>query len=221
MNVLGLDTSTPASATGVLRDDGAGFEHRPTTSALLGPPAHSRELLRAAAGVLAEADLEWTDLDCIAVGAGPGGFTGLRIGVSTARALASAHDLELRAISSLEALASGIEGQLRLPLIDARRGEMFGALFDGGHELWPPFAATPEALLERLEGAPAPPLGAGNGSLRFREALEGGGARIAPAGSDSHAVSALAVCRLALAAPSAPVEAALPYYLREPDAQPQ
>lgn len=221
MNILGLDTSTPASAAAVHRDDGATFARDPAPETLLGSPAHSRELLPAAAAALSEAGLEWTDLDMVAVGIGPGAFTGLRIGVATGRALAAAHELELRAVSSLAALARGIDSPLRLPLIDARRGEVFAALYEGEREVWPPFAATPRALIERLLEAPGDPLAAGNGSLRFQQALEDGGVRVSPAGSFDHVVSAVAVCRLAPSVPSTPIEAALPQYLREPDAQPQ
>ena len=92
------------------------------------------------------------DLDAIAVGVGPGTFTGLRIGIATARALASANGLPLRRVSSLAALAAGIDAPLRLPLIDARRGELFGALYEGDARLWPPFAAPPEELVERAAG---------------------------------------------------------------------
>ncbi|MGI8846629.1 MAG: tRNA (adenosine(37)-N6)-threonylcarbamoyltransferase complex dimerization subunit type 1 TsaB [Thermoleophilaceae bacterium] len=221
MNVLGIDTSTASSVAAVLRDDGASFERRPHTTDLLGPPTHSRDLLPGAAVVLDEACLDWSDLDCVAVGIGPGAFTGLRIGVSTARALASSHALALRPVSSLAALAAGIEAPLRLPLIDARRGEVFAALYQEERELWPAFAATPEALLKRLPDAPGTPLAAGTGSLRFSQVLQAGGVWIAPAGSGSHAPSALAVCRLGLSAEPTSIETALPHYLREPDAQPQ
>ena len=66
----------------------------------------------------------------IAVGVGPGTFTGLRIGIATARALATAAGLPLRRVSSLAALAEGIDHLVRLPLIDARRGEVFAALYE-------------------------------------------------------------------------------------------
>ena len=84
----------------------------------------------AVADVMGRAEVGWADLDAIAVGVGPGTFTGLRIGIATARALAAASGLPLRPVSSLAALAAGIEAPLRLPLIDARRGEVFGALYE-------------------------------------------------------------------------------------------
>jgi tRNA threonylcarbamoyladenosine biosynthesis protein TsaB len=223
VNVLGFDTSTAATSACVLRADGEAFEVIPDEGALTGPPGHARELIPAIARVMADAELGWRELDAIAPGVGPGTFTGLRIGVATARGLAHAHGTPLRPVSSLAALAAGIEAQLRLPLIDARRGELFAALYDGEEERWPPFAAAPEALIERLheeawEGSPTL-LAAGDGSLRFRNELVTGGIRVAAAGA--HAVRALHVCRLAARVSDTPPEAVLPNYLRDPDAKPQ
>ena len=219
MNVLGLDTSTPASAAAVLRADGEVFAHDPAPTELAGRPAHSAELLPRAAEALADSGLAWVDLDAVAVGLGPGAFTGLRIGVATARALAAAHELELRPVSSLAALAAGIDAPLRLPLIDAGRGEVFAALYEGDQERWAPFADSPEGIAERVQQGGLTPLGAGNGSLRWADALQAAGVRVAPAGQQAHVPSAVAVCRLALDAPATPAEAVLPLYIREPDVQ--
>ena len=84
------------------------------------------------------------------MGTGPGTFTGLRIGVATARALAHAHGAVLRPVSSLAALAAGIDGPLRLPVLDARRGEVFAALYRGRESVWAPWAAPPAEVAERL-----------------------------------------------------------------------
>jgi tRNA threonylcarbamoyladenosine biosynthesis protein TsaB len=219
VNLLGLDTSTPASAAAVLRADGETFARDPAPAELSGRPSHSADLMPRAAAALDEAELEWADLDAVAVGVGPGAFTGLRIGVATARALAAAHGLELRPVSSLAALAAGIAAPLRLPLIDAGRGEVFAALYEDGRELWPPFAATAEAVAGRVRDAHLEPLGAGSGSVRWADVLEAGGVSIVPADQQANVPSAVAVCRLALGTPAAPAEAVLPQYLREPDVQ--
>ena len=170
---------------------------------------------------MARAGVGWGDLDAIAVGVGPGTFTGLRIGIATARALASANGLPLRRVSSLAALAAGIDAPLRLPLIDARRGELFGALYEGGTQLWPPFAAAPADLIERVREDSFTPLAAGDGSVRFRGMLEEAGIRVAAGDSQAHVVRALHVCLLGAEAPDEPPEAVLPDYLRDPDAKPQ
>jgi tRNA threonylcarbamoyladenosine biosynthesis protein TsaB len=221
VTILGFDTSTPATSACVLRADGEAFEVVPAAEELLGPPRHARDLLPRAAEVMERAGAGFADLDAIAVGVGPGTFTGLRIGIATARGLAHAHGLELRPVSSLAALAAGIEAPLRLPLIDARRGEVFGALHDGDGERWDEFVAAPEAVAERARDAGINPVAAGDGSVRFREVLEAAGVRVAPDGSEAHAVRALHVCRLAAAVRPVAPEAVLPNYLRAPDAIPR
>ena len=220
MNVLGLDTSTAVSSACVLRADGQAFEVVPAPEALLGPPAHTRDLLPAVERVMDESGLDWDLIDAVAVGRGPGGFTGLRVGIATARALAHAHGIRLRPFGSLSALAAGAEAPLVLSLIDARRGEVFAALHSPQEERWPPWAASPQAVVERLgrEGPDAsPPLAVGDGSLRFRDVLEHAGVAVPPIGP-IHVVRALFGCRLALAIDPVAPEAVLPDYLRDPDA---
>jgi tRNA threonylcarbamoyladenosine biosynthesis protein TsaB len=221
VTLLGLDTSTPAASACVLRAEGEAFEVVPEAGRLARPPAHASELMPAVAHVMESAGADWSDLQAIAVGVGPGTFTGLRIGVATARALATSAGLPLRRVSSLAALAAGIDAPLRLPLIDARRGEVFAALFEGDRELWAPFAAAPGELVARLREGGFTPLAAGDGSIRFRGMLEEAGIPVEPDGSDAHVVRALHVCRLGRGAPDEPPEAVLPEYLREPDAKPQ
>jgi tRNA threonylcarbamoyladenosine biosynthesis protein TsaB len=221
VTTLGIDTSTSASAACVLGADGASFEVEPPPERLGERPAHARELLPAVASVMERAGLGFGDLDGIAVGVGPGTFTGLRIGIATARALASSAGLALRPVSSLAALAEGIEAEQRLALIDARRGEVFGALYAaGGEQLWPPFVAAPEWVAERVREAGVRPRAAGDGSIRFRGVLEAAGIAVDADGSRAHVVRALHVCRLAQHVPGEPPEAVLPEYLRAPDAKP-
>jgi tRNA threonylcarbamoyladenosine biosynthesis protein TsaB len=221
VTLLGIDTSTSAASACVLRADTEWFEVAPPPERLGRLPAHATELMPAVAEVMSRAGVGWADLDAIAVGVGPGMFTGLRIGLATARGLAGASGLPLRPVSSLAALAAGIEGQLRLPLIDARRGEVFGALYDGEERLWPPFAIAPAELAERLHDEGFTPLAAGDGSVRFREVLEAAGVQVEPDDSEAHVVRALHICHLGAGAPDQPPEAVLPDYLRDPDAKPQ
>ena len=221
MTLLGLDSSTSGSSACVLRGDGESFELAPPPERLGRPPAHASELMPAVADVMERAGVAWGDLAAIAVGVGPGTFTGLRIGISTARALAIASNLPIRPVSSLAALAAGIEAPARLPLIDARRGELFAALYEGDDEVWPAFATPPDDLVARVREAGLTPLAAGDGSIRFRGMLEDAGIPVVPDDSAAHVVRALHVCRLAVSAQDEPPEAVLPDYLREPDARPQ
>ena len=142
MSLLGFDTSTAASSACVMRSDGAAFELTPAPERLSRPPAHASELMPAVAQVMERAGLGWDDLEAIAVGVGPGAFTGLRIGVTTARALAHAAGLPLRPVSSLAALAAGIDADERLAVIDAKRGELFGLLEGPAGPVWEPEATS-------------------------------------------------------------------------------
>ena len=221
MTILGFDTSTAASTAAVLREDGQVIESVPPPARLAERPAHASELLPAINDVMERADLAFGDLEAIAVGVGPGTFTGLRIGVATARALAKANDLPVRTVSSLAALADGIADPWRLPLIDAKRGEVYAALFEGDEERWPPAVLGIDALVARLRDVPATPQAAGDGSLRFRDELEAAGVAVAPAESPLHVVSAGHLCRRAVDAPDVAPEQVVPNYLREPDAIPR
>ena len=241
MSLLGIDTSTAASAACVLRSDGEVFEVVPEPAALAARPAHARELMPAVADVMERAGLDYGDLEAIAVGVGPGTFTGLRIGVATARALASANGLRLRPVSSLAALAAGIEAEAAaeaagppgsaddapdipslLAVIDAKRGEVFAAEYaPGGIRRWGPLALRPEDLAERVRTGGVRRLAAGDGSVRFRGVLEAAGTSVMPEDSCAHVVRALHVCRLAAEVPGVAPQAVLPDYLRAPDAKPQ
>jgi tRNA threonylcarbamoyladenosine biosynthesis protein TsaB len=117
--ILGFDTSTAASTAAVLLPEGEAVENVPPPARLSGRPAHASELLPAIDDVMRRAGVGFAELEAIAVGVGPGTFTGLRIGVATARALAKANGLPLRGVSSLAALGAGMPAGSRLPLLDA------------------------------------------------------------------------------------------------------
>lgn len=104
-------------------------------------------------------------------------------------------------------------------MIDARRGEVFAALYeDSGARLWEPWVGDPEALCKRLAELAEMPLAAGSGALRFSGELASCGVEVAGDG-EVHRVAARHVCELAAAAGASREDAPQPIYLRQPDAE--
>jgi tRNA threonylcarbamoyladenosine biosynthesis protein TsaB len=225
--ILGIDTATADAAVAVTRN-GELIHEETGGSGAEGRPQHSRILLaevdravRAAGG--------WDRIDRIAVGLGPGSYTGLRIGIATARGLAQGKGLPLVGVSSLAALARGVatsrlgEGREVLAVIDARRNQVFAALHDqGGALVWGPLVAGLEELGARLgEMKPlkSPPLAAGDGALRFATELEAAGAEVAPPDEEIHRIRARHVCALGETVTEGSPDRIEPIYLRAPDAK--
>ena len=216
--MLGFDTSTVelsvAAVAGerVLAERSAGPDER-------GRPRHATALLEAIEAVLADAG-GWDEVGRIAVGVGPGTFTGLRIGVATARALAQARGIGLTGVSSLATLAAGVNSAgIRLAVLDAKRGEAFAALYDAaGSELWPAWVGSPEDLAQRVHTLESRPVAVGDGSVRFRDQLEAAGAVVPTDRDEVHRPLARHLCRLAedVASDARDIE---PDYLRRPDAE--
>jgi tRNA threonylcarbamoyladenosine biosynthesis protein TsaB len=218
MNVLALDTATSATVAAVVRGDGTAFAARDEVSA--GErPRHAMRLLELAAATLEQAELGWAALERIAVGIGPGSFTGLRIGLATARGLALANGAELVGVGTLRALAHGAASENPvLAVIDARRGEAFVAGYLGGKELIAPCAVAPDAIAELLAVGPGW-LGIGEGAVRFREQLERAGVDVPDDRSPLHPVSGEAIGRMAASDDIDARGALTPLYLRVPDAE--
>src|SRR5436309_5403991 len=157
MLTLAFDTATGVATCAVVRDDEVLGERITRAAHVL---ADADELLRAAG-------LGPTDLDRLAVGVGPGSFTGVRIGLAAARGVALVLDLPVAGVSTLDALAAGAPGAV--PVIDARRREVFAGLPGG------PVVAAP-AELELEPGTVC----VGDGAVRYRTLLEAAGAEIPP-----------------------------------------
>ncbi|HKG04222.1 MAG TPA: tRNA (adenosine(37)-N6)-threonylcarbamoyltransferase complex dimerization subunit type 1 TsaB [Conexibacter sp.] len=232
MRLLAFDTATPATtvALAIANENVLTRRHEPAPGER---PGHVSELLPLALALLAEAGLDVAQLDRLAVGIGPGTFTGLRIGVATARALAHAHDLPLVGVSTLRSLAagatvhgSGTESPATLAVLDARRGEAFAAAWRAGNAAQPeaepllaPAALTPEALAEAVAALPAGVLAVGDGAVRFRDVLAAAGAVVPADDSAAHRVDAAVHARLATVMELDARDTVLPAYLRLPDAE--
>ncbi len=229
--ILALETATRAcsaalaSSTGVVVGEALSAEG----------PAHAQRLLPQVHEVLQEEAAGIGDVTTVVVSLGPGAFTGLRIGVATARALAQAAGAELGGVPTLEALAGAIASaaggmpEVVVPLIDGRRDELFAAVFRplrAGHDaVWQPVEQVEElrvvpaqGLAEYLERWPGAAVG-GDGAVLHAGRLPAGVRQTAVAGP-----TAAMVARAWAARTPGRVEgfaATLPVYGRRPDAVPR
>jgi len=217
--VLGFDTSTAHLTVAITEGDDV-LGEREVAPDSTGRPRHARALMAAVEDVIDGAG-GWEGVGRLAVGLGPGTFTGLRIGISTARALAQARELPLSGVSSLRVLAAGAGSAIEvLSVLDAKRTEAFAALYGaGGEELWEPWVGSPQNVAARASERAEPVLAVGDGAVRFRDELEASGAQV-PADEDPlHRLWARHLCRLAARAKGGPHEEIKPAYLRRPDAE--
>lgn len=216
MTTFALDTATPDPALAVLDGDVVIAE------AWLGrAPGGGRRILEATHHLFAMSGTVPADLREVVVGIGPGGFTGIRIGIATALGLGQALGIPVHGASTLEALALGLivarraPAEIIAPVIDARRHQVFAAAYvaDGTvlSEVIAPAAWAPGDLADALVAAGGAVLGGDGAALvPLRE-----GVRRAPAGATDRVAASLLVSRVRAAGPR-PVA---PDYLRLPDAE--
>jgi tRNA threonylcarbamoyladenosine biosynthesis protein TsaB len=220
--VVGFDTATDDIAVCAWRDGEVAYE---SLSGLTpeGKPRHSTVLLDEVERAVTTAG-GWGEVGLIAVGLGPGSFTGLRIAVATAQGLAASIGPSAAGVCTLDALGRGLDeagaaGQ-RLAVIDARRGEVFAALYsDRDERIWEPLVCSPTALAERVAELQGPLFTAGSGALRFRDELARSGVEIPDDSDPVHRVAARHICAIAAAGNSGDAGPLAPIYLRPPDAE--
>jgi tRNA threonylcarbamoyladenosine biosynthesis protein TsaB len=163
---LAIDTTTAQGGVALVSEDGVTAERSAHV-----PGGHLEWLVPAIDAMLSAAGIAREAIEALAVSIGPGGFSGLRIGVATAAAWAHALDLPLVGVSTLEVIAAGIPGQgLMLAAMDARRGEMTAALFRRRgaalDRLTEDFLAAPDAVRAHLPQIDQPLLVAGDALRR-------------------------------------------------------
>ncbi len=203
MLVLGLDTSTPAVSVALVETDDACVL---AEQVVVDARRHGELLSSGIERALADAGVDRRDLGAVAVGLGPGPFTGLRVGIVTAAALADALGIPAYGCCSLDGLGDGA----RLAVTDARRREVYWARYDDDGRVDGPHVCLPAELAERAAAWPDLPL-LGDGAFVHEAAFAGRVLLDRPRYPSA--------ARLAVLAAQTPVTALTPMYLRRPDAQ--
>jgi tRNA threonylcarbamoyladenosine biosynthesis protein TsaB len=219
--VLALDTTTRAGSVALVDDKHVRLERvgNPTLT-------HGQRLPGDLSRVVEEAGASLADIDLLAVAAGPGSFTGLRVGIAAIQGLAMALDLRVVGVSSLEALARTAgpgEGPVAV-WMDAQRGQVFAALYDetGRTVLIDASALPPDHTLARWE--PRLPAGSvrfvGDGAVRYAPLIQAsrpGHAQIAaPTPPIAGIIGGIAIAEAGRAVPP---HAVVPIYVRRSDAE--
>jgi tRNA threonylcarbamoyladenosine biosynthesis protein TsaB len=205
--VVGFDTATPAVSVAV--HDG---ERVVAQASAADGRRHGELLMPMIAKVLADAGVSRADLSAVAVGVGPGPYTGLRVGVVTARVLGAVLGIPVHGVCSLDVIAAAVTppaGREFLVATDARRKEVYWARYDGaGHRLEGPLVGPAAAI----PGA-ADALVAGAGGQLYPESF---GEVIEPAYPAARTLCGIVAAQLAAGQPASAAE---PLYLRRPDAK--
>jgi tRNA threonylcarbamoyladenosine biosynthesis protein TsaB len=171
MKLLAVDTTSHSGSVAILDGD-----ELQGLIGILATPRHAERLLPTIDILLKELELSLDAIDAFAVAAGPGSFTGLRIGISTVEGLAYSTGRPVVGVSALEAIAHHFRYRSGLvaSFMDARRGEIFGALHRVDEDIIEAVIESvcekPETFLKRLPSEPV--LVAGSGARSYRQLLE-------------------------------------------------
>ncbi len=226
--ILGLDTTTLACSAALLKDEMLLAEFTLNIK-----KTHSERLMPLIDSILRECAVEREQLQAIAAAAGPGSFTGIRIGLATARGLAQGLAIPAVGVSTLEALAEAVivPEALICPLLDARRSQVYTALYRrepapelGLELLIPPMAVELSTLVTRLSQYHQPIIFTGEGLQSYCGYLtEAMGSRAVLADSPLRLNRAGMVAwrgrRLLAAHPELSYRELQPFYLRRPEAE--
>ena len=210
MNILAMDTSNKALSLALLHD-----------KELLGQVTlnikknHSITLMPAIDFLMNSLDMKPTDLDRIAVAQGPGSYTGLRIAVATAKTLAHTLKIELVGVSSLQALVPEQAEGLVIPVMDARRNNVYAGFYQSGQAVRPEAHLPLAEVLEIADAANQPVTFVGE-TTAFVEQIE---AALPQATLQPTLPNAAAVGRLGLDLPAQSIHDFIPNYLKRVEAE--
>lgn len=217
--VLGIETSGATASVALARGEEVLAGRADST-----PFAQARVLERLVAEVLEEADTTLEALAGVAASKGPGSFTGSRLALAAARAYKAALGIPVIGVTSLEALAMPLvsRGKRIVPVIDARRGEVYAAAYDPGEvpvEAHPPRRCRPEALLELTDREIT--LFAGDGAQRYKDLLPPNAELVPPelCRPRAEAVALIGCARLRARPEGETFAELVPLYLRRSDAE--
>ena len=168
MKILAFETSAKAGSVALLENGKLLAESYQNTGL-----THSQTLLMMAEDLLKSCNLAPENVDAVAVAAGPGSFTGVRIGVAAAKGYAWGGQIPCYGVSTLESMAytAGREGYV-LPVMDARRSQVYTALFCGTQRIWEDQAISLQELGEKLSNLEGPIYLVGDGSVLCYETLK-------------------------------------------------
>lgn len=223
MLILGIEAAAKVAGA-ALYENGRIIAEQTVNGAL----THSETLMPMVAAVLEAAGRKPEELDYIALTNGPGSFTGLRIGAATAKGLALGLGIPLIPVCTLESLAygGGAPNAVCVPIMDARRGQVYGAVYEDGRALLEPQAISPQELADQLLNLHRPCLFMGDAADLYREFFAAAlqeNYRIAPAHRKdlrAAAVAALAAEKLEKGQTQGiPGDALTIEYLRKPQAE--
>lgn len=212
MLVLALDTATAATAVALVAFDEEGDARVLAQRRHIDPRAHGERLAPMIEAVLAAAGVGPDRLAAIVAGTGPGPFTGLRVGLATAAAMGQALGVPTYGVCSLDGIGIATDREETLVATDARRREIYWAIYAGGVRLTDPAVDRPADIVPVL-AARGVGRALGEGARRYRGAL---GLPVAedPSHPTPTALAIMAYDRIAAGAPGERLTAS---YLRRPD----
>ena len=222
MNILMIDTYGPACGVAIMADARLVYE-----AELTHKQTHSQRVMPMVYAALQMSDMTLEDMDVLGAVVGPGSFTGVRIGVSTVKALAHAAGKPCVAVDALEALAANVTAfdGVVCPILDARAQQVYGAMFKDGKRVLEDVVEKLALFLDRVEATGEAALFLGDGAPGFeaviRERLGNKAHFVKPQHNGLRAGSACAVAKERLAKGEAALDyiTLLPLYLRAPQAE--